>query len=594
MWLWAVGILFILWTWLSYVTSQTANYGLSEVLRTTSLILIFFWVGRTVVLEDKRKKGLVLHEKLLLFLAYATVVACIIGYLVYVFQPVERFVGSFFDHRFHTDYWPNAWAEYLLMAWPVVVWWLYKKPRTKNQELKTRKLVSVVVLGLVFSCLLLSFSRGAGLVFIGQLVLLGLLTIRSTEKSLLLKRLISCIAILAAAIVFFFGINSVRSQYYPVQSAQEKVTFTASEGTSSITERRQFWGQAIALALEEPLTGFGPYSFRFVQPRFQTEILATSDHPHNVVLKLAMERGIPAAVLFLILVGAVVASAWRGVINKRSDQALLIVAVLGVLTHNLIDYNLQFLGIALPFWILMGLLSTSLYTQKGTSMQKKWVLPLELLIVLVILATAFIEGKYLVVSSLGRHAEAQKRPLVALHWYESARSERFSRDMHLSRAHLYLKTADPESAYEAISDYFSSNQLDWRAWKLQGQVCATKRDWVCAVDSYEKAYNTGRFNDVGITNEYVNLIWDIGRRKEVNARHSEFDRLIGDYREAIMRNAHHIALSPNVEELVTLSNTLAEIFPVSEPAYIVLGSQVVNKAREERARLKARPPGYLW
>jgi O-antigen ligase len=52
------------------------------------------------------------------------------------------------------------------------------------------------------------------------------------------------------------------------------------------------------MSWERPMIGFGPGTFRFVQPQLQHEVLATSDHPHNVFLKLAMERGWPAATFF--------------------------------------------------------------------------------------------------------------------------------------------------------------------------------------------------------------------------------------------------------------------------------------------------------
>jgi hypothetical protein len=169
----------------------------------------------------------------------------------------------------------------------------------------------------------------------------------------------------------FFTVNTLRSQFYPVQSVTEKITFTADEGGSSVSERRDFWNQAWLLSRERPLFGWGPYSFRFVQPRLQTEVLATSDHPHNVFLKLAMERGLPAAILFAIVIICIVFHAVKSVQFSLPAVALaeagslsiqtvsVLIAVLGVLAHNLIDFNLQFVGIALPFWLLLSMLVPS-------------------------------------------------------------------------------------------------------------------------------------------------------------------------------------------------------------------------------------------
>src|SRR5205085_2079694 len=98
----------------------------------------------------------------------SAIIAAVVGVSVYIFQPVDRFVGTFFDFRFQTDYWPNAWAEFLLLAWPLLLLWL-QPWRKKLRPLR------LVLFGFVFGTLFLSYSRGAFLTFIGQLALLGLL-----------------------------------------------------------------------------------------------------------------------------------------------------------------------------------------------------------------------------------------------------------------------------------------------------------------------------------------------------------------------------------------------------------------------------------
>jgi hypothetical protein len=125
--LWWSLILFVGWSVLSYVFSTTQNYGLDEILRDGSLILLLLWVVSQP--EESRHK---MREAVASVIVYSTFVACIIGIAVYVLQPVSRFVGTFFDFRFHTDYWPNAWAEYLLLAWPMVLLWALNTtiPRT--------------------------------------------------------------------------------------------------------------------------------------------------------------------------------------------------------------------------------------------------------------------------------------------------------------------------------------------------------------------------------------------------------------------------------------------------------------------------------
>ncbi|MBI1934512.1 hypothetical protein HYS30_02490, partial [Candidatus Peregrinibacteria bacterium] len=153
--LWVPLMLFLLWTFISYLTSSTGNYGLDEVLRDSSLVLLFLWMLRE---SSRNAYGAPLALRCLQVLIVSTVVAAFLGILVYVFQPVPRFVGSFFDWRFNTDYWPNAWAELVLMVWPLV--WAI-----------TWNLASFMGTGFLLATLFLSYSRAAYVAFGLQVLL---------------------------------------------------------------------------------------------------------------------------------------------------------------------------------------------------------------------------------------------------------------------------------------------------------------------------------------------------------------------------------------------------------------------------------------
>ena len=104
--LWGAVMGFIALTIISYLLSTTSNYGLDEVLRTGALSLVLLWIIRAASDGDAGDEYIV---RIVRILCITVIVACGIGIMVYVFQPVNRLVGSFFDFRFHTDYWPNAW-----------------------------------------------------------------------------------------------------------------------------------------------------------------------------------------------------------------------------------------------------------------------------------------------------------------------------------------------------------------------------------------------------------------------------------------------------------------------------------------------------
>jgi len=586
--LWGLVLGFILLTIASYITSTTKNYGLDEVLATAALGMVFLWVVRTLTLPMDRERFTLRLSRVLVA---GTFLAACLSVAVYALQPVNRMVGTFFDPRFHTDYWPNAWADFLLLTWPLAAWWL------KREKRFTHALVWALLLGIDWGVLALSFSRGAIIAFAGQLVVWGLIEWAGRERHIEWKKpLTLAVIVLFTTLALFLGANALRGERFAVQTVEEKVTFTASEGTSSISERGNFWGQAAALAMQRPVLGWGPYSFRFIQPRMEENVLATSDHPHNVVLKYAAERGWVAALLFVVFVGIILYRvAWLPWGEKKHTPVpFLFVAVLGLLAHSQIDYNLQFVGIALPLWIFLGLLALEVPWSESKKLNKKLVRFVEISLMTVLLAVAVLEAQWIVLSSVGRHLEKMGEGERALTWYSAARGEWLSRDMHLSRAQILYGLKRYKEAQSAIGDYLKVNQEDPRAWKLLGEVVLASGNSFDAIEPLNGAYVLGRYNDIGITRSLVRTLLAAGERTQVDERREEFDALIYEYVQAIQVNAHYIALSSNVEEVVELANLFAKLYPNDAPLYTVLAARADHHAKLERERIKARAPGMLW
>ena len=608
--LWIAVMAFMVWSVLSYVQSATANYGLDEVCRTISFGLIFLWAVRYAQGEEGRlfERGL---TKFIRVFCVVTLSACAIGVVVYIFQPVDRFVGTFFDYRFHTDYWPNAWANYVLLAWPVLYYWAFSNSRCfisfgrRNEQLNTSYRiidfsVRVLVVSFVIACLFLSYSRGGMIAFGGQLTLWASMTYLQMKDRVIWKKIAATVAVIfAMAFLVFQAMNIARANIHEVVSVSEKVTFTSDEGNSSVSERSQFWGQALDLSIQRPLFGWGPYSFRFVQPHIQEGVLATSDHAHNVFLKYASEIGWPSAILFLFivvytLVRAIDVELKKGIYGHSPLGTLLLLSIAGVISHSLIDYNLQFVGIAFPFWILLGFLAGHVSMENRRSVPRAFSKYIEVLIASVLLSVALIEGGYLVVSSVGRHAEVNGDTRNALRWYEKAKGQMFSRDLFLSKATILLNEGNYTAAEQSVRRYLEYNSQDARAWKLLGMIAASKQDFDSAIEFYETAYTYGKYNDIGITLGLVQSYLAKGDEDAVNSRKNEIDMLLTAYGNAIIQNSHFIALSANVEQFVSLCEVFIELYPNEAPVYVVLAAKADDHGKLERERIKSRPPGFLW
>jgi O-antigen ligase len=82
-------------------------------------------------------------------------------------------------------------------------------------------------------------------------------------------------------------------------------------------------------------------------------------HFHSTPLNLVVERGLPALLLWLIVLGAYARALWRGLrrSDPRSTGILLgcLGGLIGFFTSGLVHYNLGDQEVAMMFFLLMGL-----------------------------------------------------------------------------------------------------------------------------------------------------------------------------------------------------------------------------------------------
>lgn len=563
---------FTFWTILAFLLSQTKNVGLDEVVQAAALGGLCLWAARAGRHPSTA-------DLLLTTILAGTLASCGIGLLIYTLQPFNRFVGPFVDPRLPWGYWPNAWADYVLLAWPVCAAALHRKPWPT--VLKT------TIIGVVIGCLLLSYSRGAFLAFFAQGMLLFFLGRRR-------PRVRSIICVLMAAAVTFAAANSLRSLSFPVQPLGERLAFAVpQEGAASITERWELWQQAGALTWQKPATGFGPGSFRFVHPILQKQAYITADDPHSLYLKFAMERGWPAVLVFVLLVGFVL---WRSCCQRQDSATLLpwqihllAVAITGVLLHQALGYNFAFLGIAVPFWLVLGLLAGVVAPGRDTYAGRA----VECLLLMAALAITLHEVPPFIASGRGYRAEVAGSHSEALAWYERAQSGWFSRDVLLRRAHLLMAEGRPAEAGQVLDRFLDLNEQDARGWKYRGDLARQTGDGE-AIRAYEEAFRRGRFNYLLLLHDLLETLTAEGKRDVILTRKAEFDSLLQAFATAITENRHFVALTPNVEYFIAIADQLAGLFPEDAPSYRMLMSVTGTSARHYREEHRYRAEGILW
>src|SRR3989344_150714 len=292
--------------------------------------------------------------------------------------------------------------------------------------------------------------------------------------------------------------------------------------------------------------------------------------------------------------------------SLRLGSPLLFIALAGVIAHNLIDFNLQFVGIAFPFFLI----GNFLVREQNTSKMKSPIRHITALFAVLLLLVATREGWYLVTSSLGRHAEARRDGATALHWYEQSRNEWFTRDLDLSRANLHLEGGNFEEAEAALRTYLQKNASDARAWNLLGRTLVTLERYPEAIDAFETAFAYGGWNDLSISNGLLQALLAETYTQETSDAAAdsthlvlhpdlqsfvpEIEKRVLAFAKAIEGNLHFVALSPNPEEAVQILITLSVLSPEKAPVYQMTIDSIERETAEERERWTAKTPGFLW
>lgn len=324
-------ILWLIFVWLSLLFSKTANYGFSEAV---GFSLAGFAALGVSAFDEKSKRALVYS---ILFLA---VVSSLFGFWYFPTHGETRMAGLFLDWSDYRHFFPNAFANFILLAWPLVFlcknFW---KGRGK-----------ILLNAILLAALYLTYSRGAWAAFIIEAVALGAFVVKNKMNyKNLAKNIIFSLALTAIIVGALLQIRAVKFQNI---SLANKITFQNEEAATSISERKDFWLGSLKLIAENPVFGSGPMSFRYVYPPLQKNFLAISDHPHNWFLKTGVESGLPAALALIAFLALVFAHIIK---QKTKFSNLIGVALLGGLLHNMVDYNLNFLPILLAFFLLAGI-----------------------------------------------------------------------------------------------------------------------------------------------------------------------------------------------------------------------------------------------
>jgi len=538
----------------SFYFSHAKNYGLSEVMAFSAMIPFY------LVYAHKKNDWI---DKFLKIITVGLFLSVILGFIFYFFYADVRAFGPFFNILYHANKWPNAFALFMLMSWPILLI-MHKGKFTPFR---------LIGLAFVLALFLLIYSRGALIVFGGQLFLLGIYYF----KRIKLKTVFIFLAVVLLAIGIFALANNVSSMQYQTIDIEEKASFGNGESLTSMQERKDFWEGSIKLIKQEPLFGWGPFSFRYAYNGIQETFLGNSDHPHNIFLKIGVENGLVALgsfIFFLVTIFVTVAKRFPKLSQTRKDFVYLIfVATAGAFAHNLIDYNFNFIANLLLLFSLLIVMRSSV-VGKATQERRPF---LSFAVALIVIVFALYEVLVLIASQTIDYA------FLSYSFYP--------RNYYLSTAEKDLEKNNFGEALDLLSHETKLNSLDAQANYLEG-VAYCDEDFqsynvlICK-NNFAEALALNPMNDFIYYRDYIRVLAQNSISPNDRIIIEKAKTLLEDYFYYVKTNVHFTAYTQNVEAAYELAEFLVPYLSPEEADKIKKQSEdmlvIARKLRANKA-----------
>lgn len=244
---------------------------------------------------------------------------------------------------------PNHLSSLLLWSLSAVVWlhagWSRRRAGT---PVVLNTVVAVAILAFTFG-VVLTVSR-TGAVCILLLALWGVIDKQLPRFSRVLLWLLPLFLVL-----FWMGVTEWAAASQHAFAGDDQL----HKGDLS-SSRFGIWKNTLALIAQHPWTGvgWGEFNFAWTLTPFPGRPVAFFDHTHNLPLQLAVELGIPLAVLVMALVAMALVWAFnqarrqQGLERTTSAAALVMVLMIGI--HSLLEYPLWYAYFLLPAAFAFG------------------------------------------------------------------------------------------------------------------------------------------------------------------------------------------------------------------------------------------------
>tara|TARA_Y100000588_G_scaffold380799_1_gene465275 strand:- start:854 stop:2311 length:1458 start_codon:yes stop_codon:yes gene_type:complete len=242
--------------------------------------------------------------------------------------PVEMVKRWYSTRVYGHMFYPNAMAGIILLLLPVSVALLIGQGRWLN----ARRILAFILTGISLACLYWSGSKSGWLI---SLILIGAWILHFP-----LSKKFKIFLASAALVAGLIGFTIKYADYF-------------EKGATSVSARFGYWNAALKTAIEEPLVGTGPGTFRIAYQKYRAPKAEPTRLTHNDYLQQASDSGWPGFTLYCAFIGG---SIWT-LSQRRYTSPIFIGVRLGLLAwalQGMIEFGLYIPALAWPAWLMLG------------------------------------------------------------------------------------------------------------------------------------------------------------------------------------------------------------------------------------------------
>lgn len=245
------------------------------------------------------------------------------------------------------------------------------------------KIVSLVVLAILFVGFVLSYTRAAWLSFIVAAAVYGVVKLKIRFKPLF----ITSISLLAFFILFQDQIFMSLEQNSEQSSADFKTHISSMANITSDAsnlERINRWSCAIRMFKDKPVFGYGPGTYMFQYGSYQLNedrtIISTNSadggNAHSEYLGPLSESGVLGMLTFLLIIGTVIYTAVHTYmrLNDKRLKSFVLAALVALVTYYIHGFLNNFLDtdkLSVPFWGFTAMIvAIDIYSKNQIKAQK--------------------------------------------------------------------------------------------------------------------------------------------------------------------------------------------------------------------------------